>query len=124
MQILNKVTAEHRYPFKMFVAQNDVIQTVAQVAKLDSNLLNIEIIKFYKSLLRAKDQSYIMMITEKNLFYPVLHIFKQSFRERNPPMVQSTIRDLFESIFRHTVGKMQPQKNEFFSPKLVDHLTR
>ena len=76
MQILNKVTAEHRYPFKIFVVHNDVVQTVAQVAKLDSNLLNIEIIKFYKSLLRSKDQSYIMMIIEKNLFYPVMHIFR------------------------------------------------
>ena len=39
-------------------------------------------------------------------------------------MIQSTICDFIERIFRNTVGKMQPQKNEFFSPKLVDHLTR
>lgn len=87
MQILNKVTAEHRYPFKIFVVQNDVIQTVASLAKLDSKLLNIEIIKFYKSLLRSKDQAYVMMVIEKNLFYPVMHIFKHSYRERNPPMI-------------------------------------
>jgi len=76
MQILNKVTAEHRYPFKNFVVQNEVIQTVAQLARLDSNLLNIEVVKFYKALLRSKDQSYILMIIEKDLFYPVMHIFK------------------------------------------------
>jgi hypothetical protein len=87
MQILNKVTAEHRYPFKFFVVQNDVIQTVAQLARLDSKLLNIEIIKFYKSLLRSKDQGYIMMIIDKDLFYPVMHIFKQTYRPRNPPMI-------------------------------------
>lgn len=101
-----------------------MVQTVASVAKLDSNLLNIEIVKFYKSLLRSKDPSYIMMIIEKNLFYPVMHIFKQSYRERNPPMIQSTIRDLFETIFRNNISKVSPQKNEFFNPKLVDHLTR
>lgn len=104
--------------------QNDVIQTVAQLARLDSKLLNIEIVKFYKSLLRSKDQNYIMMIIEKDLFYPVMHIFKQTYRARNPPMIQSTIRELFECIFRRTFGKMQTQKNEYYNSKLIDHLTR
>jgi len=78
-------------------------------------LLNIEVIKFYKSLLRSKDQSYILMIIEKNLFYPVLQIFEATYREKNPPMIQSTIRDLFENIFRHTFGKVQASKNELFN---------
>ena len=59
MQILNKVTAEHRYPFKIFIVQQDVIMIVAHLTRIDSSLLNIEIIKFYKALIRSKDLSYI-----------------------------------------------------------------
>jgi len=55
------------------------------------------------------------MIIEKNLFYPVLQIFEATYREKNPPMIQSTIRDLFENIFRHTFGKVQASKNELFN---------
>lgn len=76
MQILNKVTAEHRYPFKIFIVQQDVIHVVAHLTRIDSSLLNIEIVKFYKALIRSKDLGYIQMIIEQDLFIPVLQLFK------------------------------------------------
>lgn len=103
---------------------NGVIQIVASVTQLDSKLLNIEIIKFYKSILKSKDPAYFQMIIQKNLFWPVVQIFELTYRERNPPMIQSTIRDLFEHIFRPTYGKMQITQNELYNQKLVDHLTK
>lgn len=39
-------------------------------------------------------------------------------------MIQSTIREIFEYIFRKNFGKISTTKNEFYNPKLIEHLTR
>ena len=59
MQILNKVVSEHKYPFRKYMNNLSIIIKVAKLVNLNSNLINIEIVKFYKALLRSKDQMYI-----------------------------------------------------------------
>lgn len=41
------------------------------MVNLKSNIINIEIVKFYKSILKSKDTTYIQYIIFKNLFYPI-----------------------------------------------------
>jgi len=118
LQILNKVVEQHRYPFNVFINKHQVIQTVAKMSKLSSKLINIEIVKFYKAIMRSKMPTYVNLIVAKNLFYPIHHIFKATFHHKNPPMIQSVIRDLYEMIFTN-YGKTV---NEFFSAKLFDYL--
>ena len=55
MQILNKVIAEHKYPFRTCVVTNQIIERVSKLVVLHSKLINIEIIKFYKAIIKSKD---------------------------------------------------------------------
>jgi hypothetical protein len=98
-----------------------VIPKIAKLSKLKSKLVNIEIVKFYKSLMRIKDLIYIQEITKKNLFYPINDIFEMTYDGRNPPMIQSCIRDLYDMI----LGK-SPERgdNEFLIPKMAYYLTK
>lgn len=64
-----------------------VIIKVAKLVFVNSELINMEIVKFYKALLRSKDTIYIQYIVTKNLFYPINKIFVDSFSERQPPMI-------------------------------------
>lgn len=64
-----------------------VIQNVAKLVNLNSKLLNIEIVKFYKALLKSKDTTYIQYIVLKNQFYPINKIFVDTYHARNPPMI-------------------------------------
>ena len=55
------------------------------------------------------------------MFYPVNDIFEASYDIRNPPMVQSCIRDLYEMIMGKAPDKGE---NEFPIPKLAFYLTK
>lgn len=62
LDIINRVIAEHKYPFRTYVTKHKIIEKVASLVKVKSSLLNIEIIKFYKGILRSKDVVYIQYI--------------------------------------------------------------
>ena len=83
-------------------------------------MLNIEIVKFYKAIIRSKDTHYITLIVMNKLFYPINRIFEATYDAKNPPMIQSCIRDLYEMIFSSS-GKSYG--NEFYSLKLEEFLT-
>jgi len=54
-----------------------------------------------------------------DLFDPIYRIFEEAYHPRNPPMIYSCIRDLFEMIFRRGHPKSE---NEYHNPKFVDYL--
>ena len=56
---MNKVLSEHKYTFREWVCKNNAIPKIAKLSKLKSKLVNIEVIKFYKSIMKNKDQIYI-----------------------------------------------------------------
>ncbi len=61
------------------------------------------------------------MIMRGNAFDPIFRIFENTYDPRNPPMIYSCIRDLFEMIFRR--GGAHPKgENEYHNPKFVDYL--
>lgn len=69
------------------------------LVKANSNLINIEVIKFFKAIIKSKDPVYIQYIIHKNLFGAVNTIFVESYKKKNPPMVFSIVRQLFDLIF-------------------------
>mmetsp|Transcript_29819 Transcript_29819/g.45496 ORF Transcript_29819/g.45496 Transcript_29819/m.45496 type:complete len:89 (+) Transcript_29819:3296-3562(+) len=87
MQILNRVTVEHKYPYSQFVERHSVIKVVAEMHVLKSKIINIEIVKFYKSMLKSKDPAYPQYLIQEDLFYPIFSIFKATYHKKNPPMV-------------------------------------
>lgn len=92
---------------------------VANLCTVNSKILNIEIVKFYKAIIRSKVSQYVSLIVVKNLFYPINRIFEQTYHRLNPPMIQSCIRELFEMIF----SNYSKTVNEFFNARLFDYLT-
>lgn len=83
---------------------------------MGSSLINIEIVKFYKAIIKSKDTTYIHYIILKHLFYPINIIFEQTYNELNPPLIHSCVRDLFDQIFSHS------KNNDFQSCKLIEYL--
>lgn len=116
LQIINKVVLEHRYPFRQTVMNINMIPIVAKLVDCKSGLINIEIVKFYKAILKSKDAVYIQYIVSKDMFYPIFSLFKHSYKPRNPAMIFSCIRDLYDLILT------SKQSNDFYSPKLAEYL--
>lgn len=55
LQILNKVVLEHKFPFRKYMNSLSIIMKVAKLVEANSKLINVEIVKFYKALIRSKD---------------------------------------------------------------------
>lgn len=58
LQVLNKVVSEHPFPFPKFVLEHQLIRAVVDLCELDSKLVQVEVVKFYKALLKTKDRCY------------------------------------------------------------------
>jgi hypothetical protein len=71
--------------------------------------------------MRIKDPVFMVEITKKNLFYPINDIFVATYDAKNPPMIQSCIRELFEMILGKNIEKGD---NDFPIPKIAHYLTR
>lgn len=71
--------------------------------------------------MRNHDPVFIAEITKKNLFYPINEIFVATYDAKNPPMIQSCIRELYEMILGKNSDKGD---NDFPIPKLALYLTR
>jgi hypothetical protein len=81
MQVLNKVVSEHTFPFPKFVQTNDVIRVVAGLSELKSKLVDLEVVKFYKNLLKTKDRCYLAQLVNrnKNLMDPLMGMFEDTY---------------------------------------------
>lgn len=88
---------------------------MAELTSLRSKLLDTEILKFYKALHRSKDQSYLDKLKRSDLFMPVFEIFKRCQVSKSSGLVLSVCRDLFEQIFRKSLGVAKnPQPNCYY----------
>lgn len=56
LQLLLKCVQEHQYRFRIFAVNNQVIEKVAKLTKYNSKHLNMWIVKFFKGILKMKDE--------------------------------------------------------------------
>jgi len=54
IEIIAKCAREHGFRFRYFAVRSEVMETIAGLAHLNSKLLNIGIVKFFKSVIRTK----------------------------------------------------------------------
>lgn len=59
LQIVIKCCAEHSFKFRIFAVNNVLIEKIAKLTRMKSKLINLWIIKFFKTIIRCKDDLYI-----------------------------------------------------------------
>lgn len=53
-----KCASEHAFRFRIFAVSNLLIENIAKLTRMKSKLLNLYIIKFFKAIIRGKDEVY------------------------------------------------------------------
>ena len=80
----------------MFFMHNSVLLKVVECHRYKSIQTNVEIIKFFKAIIQAKDSMSIKFMIQKSIFDNILEIFLNNQTKGN--LLHSCILNLFEML--------------------------
>ena len=92
------------------------MQQVADCHRFESIQVNVEIIKFFKAIIIAKDTNSIHYMIKKDLFDSIIKIFLTNTNKRN--LLHSCILNLFEML---TPSDNQNQSSMLARPPSLDY---
>jgi len=104
VQLLTKCAQEHAFRFRIFAVQQEVIEKVSRLQRFNSRLLNLWIVKFYKAIIKAKDEAFVNYLTKKNLLKTISDIFIENPNKGN--LLGSSILELFDYLSKEKVNKI------------------
>lgn len=84
--------------------QVDVIEKISKLIRFKSKLLNLWIVKFYKAIIKVKDDAFVMYLIKKMLLKTVVDIFIENPNKSN--MIHSTILELFDYVTKENNKKI------------------
>lgn len=78
------------------------------MSKFNSKLLNLSIVKFFKAIIKGKDELFWQFIIKKNLLKHIVDIFLQNPNKSN--LLHSSILEIFDYLSKE------------YNKKIVNHL--
>ena len=116
MQLFTKFAQEHAYRFRIFAVSQDVVDKISRLQRFKSKVLNVSIIKFFKAVIRAKDDAFVMYLIKKNLLATIVDIFIENENKGN--LLHSCILELFDYLTKETNKKIATNFIQTFSTQL------
>ena len=80
------------------------MESVSNLQRFKSKYLNVCIVKFYKAVIRAKDDAFVMYLIKKNLLATIVNIFIENENKGN--LLHSCILELFDYLTKETNKKI------------------
>lgn len=117
VDIINKSILD--YNARNYLQNYNVIDSVNNMYKLNSKVLNMSIIKFHKTLLVSNFMPYITQMIKLNLLDSVVDIFDKITNKKN--LIASIVLDLFATIDKkgyHELAKHLCDRHEIVKPFL------
>jgi hypothetical protein len=93
-----------------------VLEKVANLTRFHSKVLSIGIIKFFKAVIKAKDEAFVMYMIKKNLLKTIVDIFLDNENKGN--LLHSCILELFDYLTKETNKKIANNFLTNFSTQL------
>jgi len=93
-----------RQRFKYWAIHNDLIPKIVESTKDNEKILDLQVVKFIKSILLNGDDNLIKIVISNNCFKKIIELFEANRIKRN--LVFSAILDLFELINKNTIKKI------------------
>ena len=81
-----------------------MIERVAGLQRFKSKFLSLWIIKFYKAVIKSKDDAFVMYLIKKNLLKTVVDIFIENPNKGN--LLHSAVLELFDIITKENHKKI------------------
>lgn len=120
--ILSFCVTHHGYRIKYFLLGNNVTSKVLTLLKSKQKHLVLAAIRFFRAFIGMKDDFYNRHFTKRNLFEPIIQVFKENGPKYN--LLNSAIIELFEFIrkenIKHLIQHVVENYGEFF--KTVEYV--
>ena len=81
-----------------------MLETIANLTRFNSKLLSILIVKFFKAVVKVKDEAFIMYLIKKNILKTVIDLFLDNPNKGN--MLHSIILELFDFMSKEPNKKL------------------
>ena len=83
-----------------------MIERISRLQRFHSKLLNLWIVKFYKALIKAKDEAFVMYLIKKNLLTTLVDIFLENEGGKKRNLLHSSILELFDYLTKESNKKI------------------
>ena len=80
------------------------MEKISRLQRFRSKVLNVNVVKFFKAIIRAKDDAFVMYLIKKNLLKTIVEIFIENENKGN--MLHSSILELFDYLTKETNKKI------------------
>lgn len=116
VQLITKCAQEHAFRFRIFAVQQEVIEKISKLRRFESKLLNLWIVKFYKAIIKVKDEAFVMYLIKKNLLETIVQIFIDNTNKGN--LLHSAILELFDYLTKDQNKKIANNFLQCYSEQL------
>jgi protein phosphatase-4 regulatory subunit 3 len=99
--------------------QQEVIEKISKLKRFNNKLLNLWIVKFYKAIIKAKDDAFVMYLIKKNLLATIVQIFIDNDKKGN--LLHSAVLELFEYLIKDPIRKIGNNFLQCYSEQLFKH---
>lgn len=89
----------------MFAVKSNLVEKVAAMVKYRSKHLNLWVVKFFKAIIRSKEEMLLAYVVRKDLFKCVMDIFIENVDK--PNLLHSCILEMFDTLtkeYNKTLG--------------------
>jgi hypothetical protein len=92
------------------------VDKISRLQRFKSKVLNVSIVKFFKAVIRAKDDAFVMYLIKKNLLATIVDIFIENENKGN--LLHSCILELFDYLTKETNKKIAMNFIQTYSSQL------
>jgi len=115
-EILGFCVTHHGYRIKYFLLGNNITGRILTLLKSKQRHLILAAIRFFRAFVGMKDDFYNRHLTKRNLFDPIIEVFKENGPKYN--LLNSAIIELFEFIrkenIKHLIQHVVEHYGDFF----------
>ena len=96
LEIISRAIFEDNYNVKMYLDRYKLVDGINTLVQCKNKLLNIGILKIYKSMILCGFKPYITLMIKENYLDTVISIYENNPNKRN--MISSIVLEIFSII--------------------------
>ena len=102
VDLLSFCVKHHQYRIKSYMLNNDVVAKVLRLLNCREKYVKLTAIRFVRTCVSLRDDSYYKKIVKNNLLKPVFKLFVENGPRNN--LINSTIIELVDFIVKNDIG--------------------
>jgi hypothetical protein len=105
LEIITKSSQLHSLRFRPFMVRTEMLHSIMKTKKLNSKLLNLQIVRVYKQTIKNKEDSLLRYLNKIGMHELAIDFMQQNGGKKN--MMHSLFLDIFSFLTKNPSKKVQ-----------------